>query len=135
MRRGPGFPAGAILSLGLGAGVNTAMLPLVDSLLFRPLPVTSPDTLVDVFTTGGDAAIAGQLLTLGGLQYSIVGVAPPSFTGVVPLLTPEWFLPITDVEEVEPVGITDQVASPTGSAQLERRGWRWMSIKGPSSPV
>ena len=41
-------------SLGLGVGVNTAMFSLVDSLLFRPLPVTSPETLVDVFTTGGD---------------------------------------------------------------------------------
>ena len=54
MRRSPGFSAVAILSLGLGVGVNTAMFSLVDSLLFRPLPVTSPDTLVDVFTTGGD---------------------------------------------------------------------------------
>jgi len=27
---------------------------LVDSLLFRPLPVTSPDTLVDIFTSSGD---------------------------------------------------------------------------------
>ena len=54
MRRSPGFSAVAILSLGLGVGVNTAMFSLVDSLLFRPLPVTSPHTLVDVFTTGGD---------------------------------------------------------------------------------
>src|SRR5688572_21224066 len=54
MVRSPGFSAVAILSLGLGVGVNTAMFSLVDSLLFRPLPVTSPDTLVDVFTTGGD---------------------------------------------------------------------------------
>src|ERR1044071_9939774 len=54
MRRSPGFSAVAILSLGLGVGVNTAMFSLVDSLLFRPLPVESPKTLVDVFTTGGD---------------------------------------------------------------------------------
>ena len=54
MARSPGFSAVAILSLGLGVGVNTAMFSLVDSLLFRPLPVTSPETLVDVFTTGGD---------------------------------------------------------------------------------
>ncbi|HEX6214373.1 MAG TPA: ABC transporter permease [Vicinamibacterales bacterium] len=54
MARSPGFSAVAILSLGLGVGVNTAMFSLVDSLLFRPLPVTSPETLVDVFTTDGD---------------------------------------------------------------------------------
>ncbi|HEX7283945.1 MAG TPA: ABC transporter permease, partial [Vicinamibacterales bacterium] len=54
MARSPGFSAVAILSLGLGVGVNTAMFSLVDSLLFRPLPVLAPDRLVDVFTTGGD---------------------------------------------------------------------------------
>ena len=192
MRRSPGFSAVAILSLGLGVGVNTAMFSLVDSLLFRPLPVTSPQTLVDVFTGGGDldqyattsyqdfldlkkqntvftdmmgyspmmaglslgdrsrivfgqittsnqftmlgvqpavgrllvpsdddpgaarvvvlshrmwqrefggdAAIAGKTLTLRGLPYTIAGVAPESFTGVVPLLTPELWLPIQYAE-------------------------------------
>src|SRR5262245_56590143 len=54
LRRSPGFAMVAILSLGLGVGVNSAMFSLVDGLLFRPLPVQAPDTLVDVFTTGGD---------------------------------------------------------------------------------
>ena len=228
MLRSPGFSAVAILSLGLGVGVNTAMFSLVDSLLFRPLPVTAPETLVDVFTTGGDgdqyatnsypdfldlkaqntvfsdmlgyspmmaplslgdrsrialgqivtsnyftmlgvqpalgrllvplddepgaarvivlshrmwqrefggdAAIVGKNLTLRGQPYSIVGVAPESFTGVVPLLTPELFMPITHVEEVEPAGIYDSVPSPTGNTQLERRGARWMFVKGRLKP-
>ena len=60
MRRSPGFSAVAILSLGLGVGVNTAMFSLVDSLLLRPLPVSSPDTLVDVFTAGGDGDAGGR---------------------------------------------------------------------------
>ena len=54
MAKSPGFSLVAVLSLGMGVGVNTAMFSLVDSLLFRPLPVTSPQTLVDVFTAGGD---------------------------------------------------------------------------------
>ncbi|MFM8532266.1 MAG: ABC transporter permease, partial [Acidimicrobiia bacterium] len=228
MLRSPGFSAVAVLSLGLGVGVNTAMFSLVDSLLFRPLPVTAPESLVDVFTTGGDgdeyatnsypdfldlkaqntvftdmlgyspmmaplslgdrsrialgqivtsnyftmlgiqpalgrllvpsddepgaakvivlshrmwqrefggdAAIVVKHLTLRGQQYAIVGVAPESFTGVVPLLTPELFLPIVHVEEVEPAGITDSVPSPTGNTQLERRGTRWMFVKGRLKP-
>ena len=229
MRRSPGFSAVAILSLGLGVGVNTAMFSLVDSLLFRPLPVSSPDTLVDVFTTGGDGdeyatnsyadfldltaqntvfsdmigyspmfaplnlggdrsrialgqvvtsnhfdvlgvtpfmgrmlvpsddapgaarvvviahrmwqrefgsdpAIVGKDLTLRGQAYSIVGVAPPSFTGVVPLLTPELFLPVAHIEEVEPAGITDSVPSPGATTRLERRGFRWMFVKGRLKP-
>lgn len=228
MLRSPGFSAVAVLSLGLGVGVNTAMFSLVDSLLFRPLPVTAPESLVDVFTTGGDGdefatnsypdfldlkaqntvftdmlgyspmmaplslgdrsrialgqivtsnyftmlgiqpalgrllvpsddapgaakvivlshrmwqrefggdpAIVGKNLALRGQQYAIVGVAPESFTGVVPLLTPELFLPIVHVEEVEPAGITDSVPSPTGNTQLERRGTRWMFVKGRLKP-
>lgn len=228
MRRSPGFSAVAILSLGLGVGVNTAMFSLVDSLLFRPLPVTQPDTLVDVFTAGGDGddyatnsyqdfldlkaqntvfsdmlgyspmmaplslgdrsrialgqvvtsnhfamlgvqpllgrllvpsdddpasprvvvlshrmwqrefggdpAIAGKTLTLRGLPYAIAGVAPATFTGVVPLLTPELWLPVQHVEEVEPAGITDSVPSPVGTTRLERRGTRWMFVKGRLKP-
>jgi predicted permease len=228
MRRSPGFSAVAILSLGLGVGVNTAMFSLVDSLLFRPLPVTSPETLVDVFTSGGDgdtyatssyqdfldlkqqntvftdmmgyspmmapvsqgdrsrivfgqittsnqfamlgvqpelgrllvpadddpgaarvvvlshrmwqrdfggdAGIVGKTLTLRGLQYTIAGVAPASFTGVVPLLTPELWMPIQYVDEVEPAGINDSVPSPVGKTRLERRGMRWMFVKGRLKP-
>src|SRR5688572_12387291 len=228
MARSPGFSAVAILSLGLGVGVNTAMFSLVDSLLFRPLPVASPGTLVDVFTTGGDGdeyatssyqdfldlkqqntvfrdmlgyspmmaplslgdrsrialgqvvtsnhftmlgvqpavgrllvpsdddagaervvviahrmwqrefggdpAIAGKTLTLRGLPYTIAGVAPAAFTGVVPLLTPELWLPIQYVDEVEPAGINDNVPSPVGKTRLERRGFRWMFVKGRLKP-
>jgi hypothetical protein len=79
---------------------------------------------------GGDPAIAGKTLTLRGLPYSIAGVAPESFTGVVPLLTPELWLPIQYVEEVEPAGINDSVPSPVGKTRLERRGFRWMFVKG-----
>jgi predicted permease len=79
---------------------------------------------------GGDPGIVGKSLTLRGLSYAIAGVAPESFTGVVPLLTPELWLPIQHVEEVEPAGITDSVPSPIGKTALERRGQRWMFIKG-----
>ena len=54
LRRSPGFAAVAILSIGLGVGVNTAMFSLVDTLLFKPLPVRDPASLVDVFTSSTD---------------------------------------------------------------------------------
>ena len=211
MRRSPGFFAVAILSLGLGVGVNTAMFSLVDALLFRPLPVavarrrsstssrpaatatsTPPRPIADfldlkaqntVFSDmigyspmmaplslGDRSRIAlGQVVTSN--HFAMLGVQPqlgrllvpaddapgaarvvvlshrmwqrefgadpaivgqhahaarpavhrssawrrPSFTGVVPLLTPELWLPIAHVEEVEPAGITDSVPSPIGT--------------------
>ncbi len=54
LRRSPGFAAVAILSLGLGIGVNTAMFSLVDAVLLRPLPVEDPSSLADVFTSSSD---------------------------------------------------------------------------------
>jgi macrolide transport system ATP-binding/permease protein len=223
LSRSPGFFAVAILSLALGVGVNTAMFSLVDALLLRPLPVTSPATLVDVFTSGdtgedyatssyadftdvaaqntvfsdmtayspmmaplalgdrsrvalgqivtgnhftllgiqpqvgrllapsddtagaervvvlsdrtwrreygADAAIVGRAITLRGQTYTVAGVAPPSFTGVVPLLAPELWLPMVHAEEIDPIGISNNVPGP-GRTRLERRGMRWLFIKG-----
>jgi predicted permease len=83
---------------------------------------------------GSDPDMAGKTLTLRGLPYTIAGVAPASFTGVVPLLTPELWLPIQYVEEVEPAGINDNVPSPVGKTRLERRGFRWMFVKGRLKP-
>ena len=224
LRRSPGFAAVAILSLGLGIGVNTAMFSLVDAILLRPIPVEDPATLVDIFTSssdgdeyatnsypdyldlkaqntvfsemigytpmlaplslgdrarlvigqlvtsnhfevlgvspflgrmlvssddapgaervlvishrmwvsdfGSDRTIIGRSLQLRGQPYTIVGVAPPSFTGVIPLIVPEIWLPVIHVEEVEPAGINDNVPSPTGTTRIERRGSRWLFLKG-----
>jgi putative ABC transport system permease protein len=49
--RRPGFAAAAILTLGLGIGVNSALFSVVDGVLLRPLPYGSPETLVMVWTT------------------------------------------------------------------------------------
>jgi predicted permease len=217
----------AILSLGLGVGVNTAMFSLVDALVFKPLPVREPGSLVDVFTSsadgdeyatsswpdyvdlqarnsvfdemtayspifaplalgersrlvmgqivtgnhfsmlglqpqlgrlltsaddapsaervvvlshrmwqsefGGSPGALGQTLTLRGLPYTIIGVARPDFRGVVPLLTPELWVPMAQAEEVEPVGITSVMPGP-GRTRLERRGMRWLFVKGRLKP-
>jgi predicted permease len=72
----------------------------------------------------------GQLIHIHGQPYTIVGVAPASFTGMVPLLAPELWTPMAWVDEVEPGGIISIVPSPTGNTRLERRGTRWMFIKG-----
>lgn len=83
---------------------------------------------------GGAADVVGRSLALRGLDYGIVGVAPAAFTGVVPLLTPELWMPIAHAGKVDPAGINNSVPSPTGTTRLERRGTRWMFVKGRLKP-
>ena len=44
--RQPGFAAGAILTLALGIGANSAIFALVDATLLRPLPIPEPHRAV-----------------------------------------------------------------------------------------
>ena len=83
---------------------------------------------------GASASAVGQSLRIHNQAYTIVGVAPPEFTGMLPLLAPEVWTPMAYVEEVEPGGIISNVPSPTGNTRLERRGMRWMFVKGRLKP-
>jgi predicted permease len=49
LRRSPMFTAVAILSLALGIGANSAIFSLINTLLLRPLPVSHPQELRNVF--------------------------------------------------------------------------------------
>jgi predicted permease len=227
LRGSPGFAAVAILSLGLGIGLNTAIFSVVDALLLRPLPVTQPERLVDVYTSlsatpgaaggfsthsvpdlddyraqngvfddmigysmmfaavgrdrprltlgetvtgnyfdvlgvravlgrplqmgdeapgaprvvalserywrrnyGGDRNAIGQILHIRAQPYTIVGVIEDRFTGMVPLLAAEIWTTIRYVDDIEPAGINEVVPSPTGTTRLDRRGTRWLFVKG-----
>ncbi len=50
LRRTPAFTLVAVLSLALGAGANTAIFSLIDSVMLRMLPVEHPGELVFVST-------------------------------------------------------------------------------------
>lgn len=83
---------------------------------------------------GAAADVVGRTIRIHGQVYTIVGVTPPEFTGMVRLIAPEVWMPMTWVEEVEPAGIISSVPSPTGNTRLERRGQRWMFVKGRLKP-
>ncbi len=56
LRKNPGFPCVAVLTLALGIAVNTAIFTAFDALVLRPRPVKDPDQLGAVFrTTPGEA--------------------------------------------------------------------------------
>ena len=79
---------------------------------------------------GAESSVLGRSIHIYGQPYTIVGVMPREFNGMVALLQPEIWLPVAWVEEVEPAGMQDAVPSPTGNTRLERRGQRWLFIKG-----
>ena len=230
LRGSPGFAAVAVISLGLGIGLNTAIFSVVDALLLRPLPVTAPDRLVNVYSSasttgsgggysthsvpdledyraqntvfddmvgysmmfaavgrdrptltlgesvtgnyfemlgvraflgrtlqrgddvpgaprvvalserywrrqyGADPNAIGRTLHIRAQPYTIVGVIEDRFTGMVPLLAAEIWTTIRHVEDVEPAGINEVVPSPTGTTRLDRRGTRWLFVKGRLKP-
>src|SRR5581483_4211916 len=217
----------AVASLAIGIGFNTALFAIVDGILFRPLPVSRPEQLVDLYTSattgvasqrfgtssypdfldlkaqndvfddmagyspmfgalnlgdrsrlalgeivtgnyfgmlgvgaamgrtllpeddraaaprvamisyqywarelGANPAIIGRTLKLRGNQYTIVGVAPRGFNGMTSILSPDLWVPMSAAMEIEPVGMHDVTPSPTGTSRLDRRGDRWMFMKG-----
>ncbi|HUH17211.1 MAG TPA: ABC transporter permease, partial [Methylomirabilota bacterium] len=114
--------------LGIQAAVGRTLLPEDDRSDAERAVVISYRAWVR--DHGSDPAVAGRTLRLRGQTYTIVGVAPRTFTGMVPMLAPELWLPTVHVAEVEPAGIQDAVPSPGGTSRLDRRGQRWLLVKG-----
>lgn len=82
---------------------------------------------------GGAPDVLGRTLTITNRPYTVVGVAPPDFEGLVPGLHMDLWIPISMVEDVEPIGMNAVVPSP-GRTRLERRGSRWLFALGRLRP-
>jgi predicted permease len=76
----------------------------------------------------------GRTLRIRGIPYTIVGVMPETFTGMVPMLAPELWVAAAASLETDPVGMRDAVPSPTGTTRLDRRGDRWLFMRGRLKP-
>ncbi|HEY7292365.1 MAG TPA: ABC transporter permease [Vicinamibacterales bacterium] len=79
---------------------------------------------------GSTTDLSNRMLRIRGMPYAIVGVTPPTFTGMVPILSPEIWIAVASSLDVEPVGMHDVTPSPSGNSRLERRGDRWLFMRG-----
>ena len=51
---------------------------------------------------GGVDGIVGQRLVLNGQDYEVIGVAPPAFKGIISIVTPALWVPLTQLNETQP---------------------------------
>ena len=75
---------------------------------------------------GSDDRLVGQTITLNATPYTVVGVAPPSFKGIVSLNRPDvlWI----------PISMRDYVLTGQLKAHENSRRMRWISIVGRLKP-
>jgi predicted permease len=215
--KAPGFVAVAAFSLALGIGANATIFSFVSALFLRPLPVSEPERVVQVFTSdfsgplyrgssypdykdfrektevfaglaaytiapmslseaahtdrvfgelvtanyfevagiqswrgrllreaedgraaappvlvlgdglwrrrfGADPALIGKPVTLNGQPFTVVGIAPPGFTGMTRGIAVDLWVPMTAAGAIP------------SSDRLESRGNRWLFVLGRLNP-
>lgn len=79
---------------------------------------------------GAARDVVGRRIRMRGQPYTIVGVAPREFTGLLPIISPEVWIATANADEIEPAGIIDVVPSPGAKTRLDRRGYRWLFAIG-----
>jgi len=83
---------------------------------------------------GGDPDVLGTIFRLNGIAYTVVGVAPAGFGGMMPAVSSQMWIPLSMVEEVESLG-NHRVSGPsTGPTLLDRRGSHFLWVKGRMRP-
>jgi predicted permease len=79
---------------------------------------------------GGREDLLGTRIDLSGRDYAVIGIAPPEFRGTVPGIPTGFWVPVTMVEQLQVSGIQATSEGDPGRTRLERRGTRWLFVKG-----
>ena len=117
---------------GVGASLGRTILPDDDVLSAPRVAMVSHRYWTRELASAPDAV--GRSIRIRGNSYTIVGVAPSGFSGMVPVLSPEMWIPVSASLDVEPVGMRDAVPSPTGTTRLDRRAERWLFMRARLKP-
>ncbi len=79
---------------------------------------------------GADPDVVGRQVSINTVPYTVIGVAPASFTGMLPAVSPHIWIPLMMSDSVSLMGINDVQESPIGDTRIERRGARFLFVKG-----
>ena len=87
-RRSPSFTITATLILAIGIGMAVAMFTVFDAVVVRPLPVTEPDRIVELYTYKGDPnadfyLLRGDLTKVAATSTTMRDVAGVAHWGAV----------------------------------------------------
>lgn len=69
-------------------------------------------------TFGGDPGIVGTQVLLNGLNYEVIGVAPPEFVGPMPMVAPAFWVPLMQLDQVQPAPFS----------RLDNRGNNFLNV-------
>ncbi len=108
--------------LGVGAERGRVFIPSEDvGELAHPVAVLSHAAWQGRF--GGVEDIVGKSVIVNGNSYTIIGVTPADFRGPIPVVTPEMFVPLMQLQQIQP-----------GSEAMTERGENSMNILARLAP-
>jgi predicted permease len=81
LRKSPGFAIVAVLTLGLGIGLNSAIFTLFDALTLRPLPIRDPHAVVNIYQRVQDEA--GNYRSFSYPEYVALRQSDAVFSGLI----------------------------------------------------
>jgi predicted permease len=85
--------------------------------------VLAYDTWAEQF--GSDPGVIGRQIRLGGLDFTVVGVAPQSFTGMQLVLPPAFIIPIA---------MQSKLAGAPPATLFDQRNFRYLEVRGRLKP-
>lgn len=77
-----------------------------------------------------DPAVLDQALRIGGVDFEIVGVLPDGFRGMLRGLQPDLFVPLAQLDTVEPMGEISTEGNRAGLDLADWRGYRFLTTFG-----